>query len=110
MLDPIYANELLDRAKAFWACVESLTPPVALPSIAAPIPVDAMREISMEGNNAWSEHAATWLTNKAAAKAFETASKEIKALVPNDVRKATGYAIAVSRSKNGSLTIRGEAA
>lgn len=110
VLDAEYAAELMGRAVQFWRCVETLTPPVALPGIAAPVPPDQMREISMHESNAWAEHASIWIANKDAAKAFEGSAKEIKALVPSDVRKATGRGIAVSRSKNGSLTIRGEAA
>lgn len=69
-----------------------------------------MREVSMQESNAWAEHAATWVANKTAAKAFEGAAKEIKSLVPDDVRKATGFGIVVTRAKNHSLTIKEEKA
>jgi hypothetical protein len=36
-LDKGYAAELLERAMAFMLCVETMTPPVALPAVAAPV-------------------------------------------------------------------------
>ena len=62
----------------------------------------------MTGSNAWASFAAVWLENKAAAKKHTTATKELKALVEADVKKASGHGIAINRAKNAALTIREE--
>jgi len=60
----------------------------------------------MEGNNAWSAHAADWLANQAAAKKFDAAAKGIKELIEPDVGFAYGHGIEVKRSGRG-LSIKG---
>lgn len=102
--DVAYADELLDRAQQFMECVWSLTPPVALPPVAAP--VKAEKTYDFTGNNAWASEAATWVTTRQAFKDHQAADKAIKQLVPADAAKCSGHGIAVSRSKSGSLTIR----
>lgn len=104
--DNAYGLELLGRAKAFWACVEGLTPPVALPALDAPVPQSEWRELDMQGSNEWGAHAGAWLENQDAAKTFEGSAKSLKALVAEDVGKAFGYGICASRAKNGAITIR----
>lgn len=103
--DPVYADELWWRAEAFMACVENLTPPVALPEVKAPIKPETWRTVSMEGSNTWASFASEWLANKDAAKAFDSAAKELKALVESDVALASGYGVQAKRSKAGALTI-----
>lgn len=88
----------------FWMAVQADEPPVFIETVAAPA-FDAMREVCFDGNNAWAAHAADWLTNRAAAKAHEKATKELKALVEPDVKLAHGHGLKISRSKAGALTI-----
>ena len=106
VFDADYAKELWSRAEAFMQCVNDLTPPVELAPVDPPKKIETFRTVSMQGSNAWAEHAADWLENQKAAKKFETAAKEIKALVEADVGLASGHGIAVSRNKAGSLTIK----
>lgn len=104
-LDPAYAAAVRKAEWSFWLAVQSDEPPV--PYDAPPPPAaDAMREIDMTGSNAWAQFAADWLETRAQAKRFETAAKEIKALVEADVKLATGHGIVCSRSKAGALTIK----
>ena len=102
--DDAYETALWQRVDAFWACVESLTPPFPLPAIAAP--VKAEKVVDLTGSNSWAAEAACWLATKDAAKQFDAASKAIKALVPADAAKAHGYGVAATRNKAGSLSIR----
>ncbi len=104
--DDFYLAQLIDREREFWRCVESGEPPVQTAPVPAPALPTKFRTVSMEGNNAWASNSADWLANGAAAKKFETAAKEIKALVESDVGTATGHGIEVKRSKAGSLTIK----
>lgn len=102
--DWLYQEELLLAEQRFWDAVQSGDPPAALPAPSAPKPV-ATREVDMAGSNSWAAHAADWLKHKAAAKTFETAAKEIKALVEDDVSRAYGGGIQAKRSKAGAITI-----
>ena len=102
--DEGYLAELLRRADAFWECVETLTPPVALPAMEAPKP--AVREVDMSVSNAWGYFAADWLANRDAAKRFRIVDKELKALTPGDAKRAYGHGIQATRARNGAVTIR----
>jgi len=102
---PEYEAEVWTRMDFFWQCVESLQPPVALPAVAAPIPVAKLRKLDMSGSNSWTEQATHWLANKEAAKTFEAAAKELKALGEQDVGEATGAGIVCKRNAAGSLSI-----
>lgn len=107
-LDPFYGEVLLDREHQFWECVKSGEPPVDMPPVPAPTPPEKMRSVSFEGNNSWSDYAGDWLESQTAAKKFEAASAEIKKMIPEDVKIATGHGIIVTRTKSGALTIKPE--
>ena len=102
-LDLAYLAELLRRAVLLWQCVETLTPPVVLPPVEPPKP--AIREVDMTDNPDWTDPATAWLENRHAAKAFRSAEKAIKELVPADARRVHGHGVEVKRSSNGALRI-----
>lgn len=102
--DAEYAAELCSRADQFMECVRTMTPPVVLDPVAAP--VKAEKTYDMTGNNEWGSEAVTWLTTRQAAKDNAAADKAIKKLVPADAIKAAGHGISVSRNKAGSLSIK----
>lgn len=104
-LDPLYATHVIAAERAFWACVETKTPP-AVVNVAAP--VEAIRKVDMTGNNLWASAAHVWKSNKGYAKAFDDAAKAIKNEVEADVIEAFGHGVVVKRNKAGSLSI-GEA-
>lgn len=100
--DEFYLNEYVDRCREFWAYVVSdVEPPGAPAALAAPAPIEKMRTVDMQGNNAWSSFAADWKENQKAAKKFDEAVKGIKGLVESDVKLATGHGVKVSRDGRG---------
>jgi len=107
--DPNYQAGLFAREGVFWSHVLSKIAPVppatATPKIA--VAFTDMREVSMQGNNLWGDKAATWIELAPKVKKLEKVAKEIKEMVEDDVSKASGHGITVSRSKAGALTIRG---
>jgi predicted phage-related endonuclease len=107
-MDDFYLAALLDAEEDFWRCVEGNTPPKGYDAPASPVSFDALREVDMSESNAWASNALDWLANKKAAKTFDKAAKELKALVDPDVGKATGHGIIIKRSKAGALTITAE--
>jgi predicted phage-related endonuclease len=107
--DEDYIADLTKRETEFWGYVERNEPPPSVEAAAAvAVSFDDMREVDLSQNNAWCAFAADWLANGEAAKRFETAKKELTALVEPDVKKAFGAGIVASRSKAGAVTIKQE--
>lgn len=102
--DWMYQEQLLEIETRFWSCVQSGEPPCHIPSLAPP--VAAIREADMSQSNVWIANACDWLENCAAAKKFDSAAKELKALIDPDVYRAFGGRIEARRSKAGAITIR----
>ena len=71
----------------------------------APRPI-GVREVCLEGNNAWASAAFDWLQHREAAKTHASACQSIKGLVEDDVSRAFGHGIEAKRSKSGAITIR----
>jgi hypothetical protein len=103
-LDSAYAAELMKRSEQFMACVESLTPPVFLPAVTAP--VVAAKIYPMDGNAEWKALAERWVQSYGAAQIAKEVETKLKALVPADAAKATGCGITITRNRAGSLALR----
>lgn len=102
--DDAYSKALWERVDGFWACVESLTPPFALPAVVAPMKAEKI--VDFAGSNSWAADAAVWLSTKQAASDNKDAEKALKAAVPADAARCFGYGVAISRNKAGSLSLR----
>lgn len=105
---PEHQENYLGRACQLWGLIETDTVPA---DIDAPQPVAMIAysdkiDIDMEGNNAWASAAVDFISHAAAATKFEDAKKEIKALVPENAKYASGHGIEASVNKKGSVTIR----
>ena len=104
--NPDHQEAYLEKVNAFWWHVEHKTPPNQQdPGEEIVIALDDMRTLSMDGNNSWAELADRYREQEANAKLFESAKKEIKELVPADVKNAYGYGVQIKRNKKGSLTV-----
>jgi len=103
--DWLYQEELLEAEQRFWTCVKTGVLPVAPPPPPAPRPI-AVREVCLEGNNAFASAALDWLTHRDAAKRHAAATSTLKELVEEDVSRAFGHGIEIKRSKAGALTIK----
>lgn len=103
--NPDYLDALLEAEEKFWLAVKQDIPPFDIPSYIEPPQWDSMRTISMEGSNEWAAFASDFLGNKEQAKKFEDAKKNLRSLVANDVKRATGYGVCVYRAKNNILYV-----
>ena len=103
--DWLYQIELLEAEADFWDCVHSGREPVPVAPPLPPRPI-GIREICLEGNNAWADSAETWLAHREAAKKHASACKTIKELVEPDVARAFGHGIEAKRSKAGAISIK----
>ena len=103
--DWVYQIELLQAEIDFWHCVQTGQEPVPAPPPAPPRPV-GVREVCLEGNNAWAAAACDWLAHREAAKTHAGACAQLKDLIEPDVARAFGHGIEAKRSKSGAVSIR----
>ncbi len=102
--DPLYQHLLLTAEKKFWRCVESGEPP-RLFGVEPPRPrIAAVRSVDMSSSNAWAEFAGAYSRTQAAFLEHESAKAELKSLMPNDAKEATGHGIRAKRSKSGAVS------
>jgi predicted phage-related endonuclease len=102
--DPLYQHLLLTAERKFWRCVETGQTP-HLFGIEPPRPrVEAIRTVDMSSSNAWAKFADTYRLTRTAALDHDQAKTELKALMPEDAREATGYGVKAKRSKSGAVS------
>jgi hypothetical protein len=101
--DAAYEAEVWRRVDAFQACVESLTSPVAMPTVEF---VKPEKTYSFDGRNEWASEAAVWVENYKAGKLAAAAEKNLKSLVPADAAKCHGHGVIISRDRAGRLALR----
>jgi predicted phage-related endonuclease len=102
--DPLYQHLLLTAEKKFWRCVQSGEPP-RLFGVEPPRPkVDAVRVVDMSASNSWADFAAIYRATRDAAVEHERAKTELKALVPEDAKEASGHGVRAKRSKSGAIS------
>jgi predicted phage-related endonuclease len=101
--DPLYQHLLLTAERRFWRCVEIGEPPrlfgVELPRAR----IEAVRVVDMSQSNSWAEFAGIFLQTHQAYAEHERARSELKALVPEDAKEASGHGIRARRSKTGAI-------
>ena len=102
--DPLYQHLLLTAERKFWRSVQSGEPP-RLCGIEPPRPrVEAVRTVDMSGSNAWAEFANLYRLTRPAALDHDRAKTELKALVPEDAKEASGHGVRAKRSKSGAIS------
>jgi hypothetical protein len=102
--DPLYQHLLLTAEKKFWRCVESGELP-HLFGIEPPKPrLQAVRIVDMSSSNAWAEFASLYRVTRPAALDHDRAKTELKALVPEDAKEASGHGVRARRSKSGAIS------
>jgi hypothetical protein len=102
--DPLYQHLLLTAERKFWRCVETGERP-QLFGIEPPRPrVEAIRTVDMSGSNSWSEFSNLYRVTRPAALDHERAKTELKALVPEDAKEASGHGVRAKRSKSGAIS------
>jgi predicted phage-related endonuclease len=102
--DSLYQHLLLTAEKKFWHCIESGEPP-RLFGAEAPRPrIEAVRTVDMSSSNAWAEFAGVLCETRTAFLQHENAKAELKSLMPEDAKEATGHGIRAKRSKSGAIS------
>jgi predicted phage-related endonuclease len=102
--DPIYQTILIATEKAFWRSVKTGEPP-ALFDCEPPKPrIEAVRVVEMTASNSWAEFASLFCETRQAHADHERARSELKGLMPEDAKEATGHGIRAKRSKSGAIS------
>jgi predicted phage-related endonuclease len=102
--DPLYQHLLITAEGKFWRCVESGERP-RLFGVEPPKPViEAVRVVDMSSSNAWAEFAAVFGRTREAHQEHERAKTELKVLMPQNAKEATGHGIRAKRSKSGAVS------
>ena len=102
--DPLYQHLLLTAEKKFWRCVMSGEEP-RLFGVEPPRPrLEAVRIVDMSASNSWAEFAATFRRTRPAYQEHEGAKADLKKLVPEDAKEASGHGLRAKRSKSGAVS------
>jgi hypothetical protein len=102
--DSLYQHLLFTAEKKFWRCVESGEPP-RLFGVEPPRPrIEAVRIVDMSSSNSWAEFAGVFRQTRTAFLQHENAKAELKALMPEDAKEATGHGIRAKRSKSSAVS------
>jgi predicted phage-related endonuclease len=102
--DPVYQTVLVAVEQTFWHCVQTGALP-ALFDHEPPKPrVEAVRIVDMSTCNSWAEFAGLFCQTHQAHLDHERAKSELKALMPDDAREASGHGLRARRSKSGAVS------
>ena len=102
--DPLYQHLLLTAEKKFWRCVMSGEEP-RLFGVEPPRPrLEAVRVVDMSASNSWAKLAAAFRRTRPAFQEHETAKADLKKLIPEDAREASGHGLRAKRSKSGAVS------
>ena len=66
--------------------------------------LEAVRIVDMSASNSWAEFAATYRRTRPAYQEHEVAKADLKKLVPEDAKEATGHGLRAKRSKSGAIS------
>ncbi len=102
--DSLYQHLLPTAEKKFWRCVETGEPPRLFGVEPPRARIEAVQVVDMSQSNSWAEFAGIFLRTREAYAEHERAKTELKALVPEDAKEASGHGIRARRSKAGAIS------
>jgi hypothetical protein len=102
--DALYQHFLITAERKFWRCVETGETPYPF-GVEPPRPrVEAVRIVDMSESNSWAEFAGLFCATRSAFFDHERAKSELKALMPEDAKEASGHGVRAKRSKSGAVS------
>jgi len=102
--DPLYQHLIVTAERKFWRCVESGEPPRLFGVEPPKLRIEAVRVVDMSASNSWAEFADLYRSTRQAFLDHERSKSELKALMPEDAKEATGHGIRAKRSKSGAIS------
>ena len=102
--DALYQHFLVTAERRFWRCVQTGETPTPY-GIEPPRPrVEGVRIVDMSDSNSWAEFAGLFCATRSAFLDHERAKSELKALMPEDAKEASGHGVRAKRSKSGAVS------
>ena len=102
--DLLYQHFLLTAERRFWTCVQTGETPRPF-GVEPPQPrIEAVRIVDMSGSNSWAEFAGLFRATRPAFLEHERAKAELKGLMPEDAKEASGHGVRAKRSKSGAVS------
>jgi predicted phage-related endonuclease len=102
--DPLYQHLIVTAERKFWRCVESGERPRLFGVETPKARIEAVRVVDMSASNSWAEFADLYRSTREAFLDHERSKSELKALMPEDAKEATGHGIRARRSKSGAIS------
>jgi predicted phage-related endonuclease len=102
--DPLYQHLIVTAERKFWRCVENGEPPRLFGVEPPKARIEAVRVVDMSASNSWAEFADLYRSTRQPFLEHERAKAELKALIPEDAKEATGHGIRARRSKSGAIS------
>jgi predicted phage-related endonuclease len=102
--DPLYQHFLITAERRFWRCVETGDTPRPYGVEPSGLRAAAIRIVDMSGSNSWAQFAAVFCGTRSAFLDHERAKSELKALMPEDAKVASGHGVRAKRSKSGAVS------
>ena len=102
--DPLYQHLIVTAERKFWRCVESGEPPRLFGGEPPRPRIEAVRIVDMSASNSWAEFAGLFRNTQQAFLDHERSKAELKALMPEDAKEATGHGVRAKRSKSGAIS------
>ncbi|HEY6520067.1 MAG TPA: YqaJ viral recombinase family protein [Roseiarcus sp.] len=102
--DALYQHFLVTAERRFWRCVQTGETPRPY-GLEPPRPrIEAVRIVDMSESNSWAEFAGLFSATRSAFLDHERAKSELKALMPEDAKEASGHGLRAKRSKSGAVS------
>jgi hypothetical protein len=111
--DAVMGDEMIAQAQKFWKHVELEEPPANPDAIFGPVltsnDMRIVKDKDFQNWNCygeWIEAIPTFISTEKASKQFDKLKKELKLLVPEDVKELEGGRLAAKRDKRGRITLK----
>jgi hypothetical protein len=102
--DALYQHFLVTAERRFWRCVQTGQTPSPY-GVEPPRPrIEGVRVVDMSESNSWAEFAGLFCATRSAFLDHERARFELKALMPEDAKEASGHGVRARRSKSGAVS------
>ncbi len=102
--DALYQHFLVTAERRFWRCVQTGQTPSPY-GVEPPRPrIEGVRLVDMSESNSWAEFAGLFCDTRTAFLDHERAKSELKALMPEDAKEASGHGVRAKRSKSGAVS------
>jgi predicted phage-related endonuclease len=102
--DALYQHFLATAERRFWRCVQTGDVPRPYGIEPPRARIEAVRIVDMSESNSWAQFAGLFCATRSAFLDHERAKSELKALVPEDAKEASGHGVRAKRSKSGAVS------